>query len=161
MRHSFHRKSHVHTDTSHHFLPDDGRGRPGASPPRRPGFCASRRVSRGSGRAFLNELLTSHLGRRSTPTRPQLPDRLPRRWPSTSTRAPRRLVLGRHGSGAAVRERGGARRRARTCSEAVSNPHDWWRPMTRFTWTARQDCESAARDLSRLSYNTANGSQAG
>ena len=43
----------------------------------RPGFCASRRVSRGSGRAFLNELLTSHLGRRSTPTRPQLPDRLP------------------------------------------------------------------------------------
>ena len=94
-----------------------------------PRFWASRRVSRGSGRAFLNKLLTSHLGRRSSPSRPRLPDRLPRRWPSTSSCAPRRLVLGRLGSGAVVRERGGARRRARSCSEVVLNPCDWWRPM--------------------------------
>ena len=44
-----------------------------------PGFLRFLAVSRGSGRAVLNELLTSDLGRQSTPTRPQLPDRPPPR----------------------------------------------------------------------------------
>ena len=86
-------------------------------------------VRHGSGRAVLNELAASNLGRQSTPSRLQLPDRPQPRRPLTSTHAPRHPVLGRHGGGAAVTERGGARCRARICAEAVPPPRDRWRPI--------------------------------
>ena len=60
-----------------------------------PTFLRFRAVPRGSGWAVLNELLTSELGRRSIPTRPELPDRpQPRRAP-TSACSLRRADLGR------------------------------------------------------------------
>jgi len=81
-------------------------------------------VSRRSGMAVPNEPLTSDLGCWSTPTVPQLPDHPPPRHSSSSARVLRRPVLGRYGDGAAVSERGGARRRARSRTEAVPLPGD-------------------------------------
>ena len=61
-----------------------------------PRFSVFLAVSRWSSRAVLNELLTSSLGRLSTPTRPQVPDQ-----PQTDERRlllvqRRRLILGRN-----------------------------------------------------------------
>ena len=61
-----------------------------------PWFLLFLAVSRRSGRAVPNELLTSDLGRWSTPTRPQLPDHPPPRHASSSARAPRRPGFGRY-----------------------------------------------------------------
>ena len=89
-----------------------------------PWFLLFLEVARRPGRAIPNELLTSDLGRWSTPTVPQLPNHPPPRHSSSSARAPRCPVFGRYGDGAAVSERGGARRRTRSRTEAVSLPGD-------------------------------------